>query len=168
MKKKFRLEKSIEKFNDKLDQARKLAALDARADPLLSLAKGASAKLIRMDEFIRQGYQFGTKEERIEALFWIGQLIESTPTADGFSGLWFLNALNQWDGNEPMDLLRAMGLIEPGRGRVVDRFALARRMIDLVGSGMTMAEASRICAPEFKCSPETALHWYRRRKELFK
>ncbi|MFY9136614.1 hypothetical protein [Zwartia sp.] len=169
MSNKFNLKRGIAQLERRLTEAQSVARIEPSNVPnvIRPMFEAASVKIARLQKFASQDFKFGTKQEVIDALYRIGRFIEQNPTPDGVSGLWFLRVLNDWDGADPQDLLKALQLNEMGRGRVVDRFELVRKMIALVDSGLSQAAASRECAVQFDCSAETALHWFRRRKELF-
>lgn len=120
------------------------------------------------EEFEERGYRFGTPQECWDAIFALGECLESDKQVPPSISLWFLNSLNGLEKEDPKELLRQLGLVEMGRTRQFNRFDICERMIELVeGEGMVKAEASRKAAAEFGCHPETCLMWYRRKSEIF-
>lgn len=167
-KKKFDLKRHIAKLEDKQSQAQLLLISGEVPKVIKPMKDAAPSKIKRLEEFKRQGYQYGTREESWEALDKLASHIEAHPTGDPTISLWFLNAMNEADRADPMDLLRKLGLIQPGRSKVVNKFDITRRMVELVDKyGLLKAQASRRCADEFGCHPETALYWYRKKDNVF-
>lgn len=126
-----------------------------------------STSIPSLDEFERRGYEFGTPEQSWAALHAIAQAIVSEQTVPSHAGLWLVNALNKTTEQDPQDLLRNLGLIARGRSKVVNKYDVSDRMAALIDGGMVKEHAAKQVAQEFDCSRATALHWYRKRSELY-
>lgn len=154
-----------------LDQLKAIFAQNYDVDP-----KGWSKEEIKnllcdsldAEEFEDRGYQFGTPQESWDAINRMCDAIEIGEPVPPDVGLWFLNAVNQMRNEDPRELLRQLGLIVHGRSRVVNKFDICERMVELVDKeGQKKSDAARSCAAEFGCSTSTALHWYYKRNEIY-
>ena len=120
------------------------------------------------EEFEERGFRFGSSQDSWKAVLEMADHIEAGEPIPETLSLWFLNALNKTKKEDPKELMRQLGLIERGTTRKFNRYDIAAKMIELVeGEGLIKAEAARHCAEEFGCHPETALMWYRKRKEIY-
>lgn len=154
-----------------IDPKKKLTPAQQKASDkafAADMEKRLSASIPSMKEFERRGFRFGTPEESWQALHQIAEAIEIGAPIPPIPAVWLLTALNSMTADDPKELVRALGFIENGRSRVVNKFDLVERMIELVeGQDMKKIEAARVCAGEFNCHYETALYWYRKKAEVF-
>lgn len=119
-------------------------------------------------EFERRKFRFGTPEESWAALHIIAKAIEAGEPVPAVPGAWLLAALNTMGEDDPKELVKALGFVENGRARVVNKFNLVERMVHLVEQeNLPKISAARVCAGEFGCHHETALYWYRKKNEVF-
>lgn len=120
------------------------------------------------EELESRDYRFGTPDECWAALMSMAEAIEAGEAVPPAVGLWFLAGINRTKNQDINELVRALGFIEHGRARLHNKFDLVKRMIELIDEqGMKKSEASRTCAAEFKVHPETCMHWYRKRDQVF-
>lgn len=118
-------------------------------------------------QFKKQGYRFARRGEAWAALYALGEYLEQDKNCDARLRLWILEALNRTTYDDAASLNRELGLVELGRSRVVDKFKVSDRMAELIGEGMVKEHAALQVAKEFGCSRATALHWFRKRTELY-
>lgn len=117
---------------------------------------------ITTTELARRGYQYGTPRESWEALQSLSESLSNGQPVREDVALWFSTAVKKNKCCDIKALVRDLGLVERGATRRFNRFDIAGRMIELIESGLVMAEAARQCAREFGCHAETALMWYRK------
>lgn len=142
--------------------------MDSRKVKVLknTVAANKSSRL-RLEDFEKRGFEYGTIEQSWEALESLAKSIELGLPPHPAAGLWLLNALNKTKTHDPQDLLRNLGLVARGRSKVVNKFDVSDRMAELIDGGMVKEHAAQQVAKEFSCSRATALHWYRKRNELY-
>lgn len=126
-----------------------------------------SQSIPSMEDFERRGYEYGTIEQSWSALHRMAESIEQDGQVSPDVALWLLNALNRTKEGDPQDLLRNLGLVARGRSKVVNKYDVSDRMQALIDGGMVKEHAALQVAEEFGCSRATALHWHRKRGELF-
>lgn len=157
-----------EKLDDLFDSLMSQIDMDAHApgvDPATTTL--LTLDMEELEDIKERGYKFGTSWESWDALAELTDALangEDTPPA---VTLWFVAAMSRMDKQDPRELVRQLGLVEMGRARLVNKFQISKKMVELVdGEGLTKADAARRCAVEFGCSTSTALHWYAKRDEV--
>lgn len=142
-------------------------ANEFKVEVLNNAVAAKNAERMGHDEFARRGYEFGTIEQSWAALKNLGKSLEFGLPVHPVQALWLLNALNRTKEGDPQDLLRNLGLVARGRSKVVNKYDVSDRMQALIDGGMVKEHAALQVAEEFGCSRATALHWHRKRGELF-
>lgn len=121
-----------------------------------------------LEEFAARGFRFGTPEQCWKAL---ESMAAGLAAGEGITpeiALWFVSAMNDVEQGDIQALVRRLGFIEHGRSRVVNKYDLANRMVELVEKrGMVKAQAARQAGVEFNCSEHTALHWYKNKDRIY-
>lgn len=119
-------------------------------------------------EFERRKFRFGTASESWAALHQIAKAIEEGKPIPAVPAVWLLSALNAMAEDSPKELVRALGFVQKGRSRTLNHFDVLNRMAFLIEKeGLPQTEAARVCASEFGCHFETALYYWRKKRDVF-
>lgn len=75
------------------------------------------------------------------------------------AALWLTSAVERCEANSIDSLIRALGLVERGRPKKYDRYAISDRVDSLIKSGMSIMGSAQLAAKEFGCSYKTVHHY---------
>jgi len=113
------------------------------------------------DAFVRRGYKYGTPGEAWDAVRRLAVSLDQSklPSPDVME--WFSAAVERCQEDDPVQLVRELGLMVRGKRPTVNAEVVSKRVNELIKSGSSIMGACEQVAEEFGCAAKTAHHWYR-------
>lgn len=131
------------------------------ADSIGALFTLKKAVGLEGEQFAASGFRFGTVDESWLALHVIAEAFRKGEAPDPMVMEWFAAAVDRCPENDPVQLVRELGLYVHGRRRKVDPDLVARRVQQLITGGASIMAACEQAAEELGCASKTAYRWHR-------
>ena len=113
------------------------------------------------DAFVSRGYRYGTPGESWQAVRRLALSLDKSeiPAPDLMD--WFAAAVDRCPEDDPMQLVRELGLMVRDKRPTVNAEVVAKRVNELIKGGSSIMGACEQAADELGCAAKTAHHWHR-------